>query len=233
VELQHLRSHSLQHLPDVAGARVDEKGNRSQECRGRPVQLARALERQKARARRVEDEAESVGARVRGCVQILVPRNPADLDARSHASIGSAMFPRAVFRQLPRGSVVDRFEIKDLGPNVAAARPRSRERSTSSTQPGSRAPLAYMDQRADDVAHHVVKERIRTQDEVDPLAALLERELVNCADRRLRLALRRAECGKSRARRADGAPRRSSPRRRAGHASSPRIALPAPDVPRG
>ena len=55
--------------------------------------------------------------------------------------------------------------------------------------------LADVDQRADDVAHHMVQERVRAQHEVDARAARLDLERVKRAHRRLRLALGGAERG--------------------------------------
>src|SRR5437764_574520 len=54
--------------------------------------------------------------------------------------------------------------------------------------------FADPDQQPGDVAHHVMQKRIRGRLDHHPVAAALDGELLHAPNRRLRLALRRAEC---------------------------------------
>ena len=79
---------------------------------------------------------------------------------------------------------------------VGAARSRWPASRTSFSHCASRAPVPVKIERADDVAHHVVQESAGAQREHDQVAALHDAHFVQGLDRRLGLALRRAECRK-------------------------------------
>ena len=79
---------------------------------------------------------------------------------------------------------------------VGAAASRSRPASTSASHAGCCAPGADVDQRADEVAHHVVQEGAGAQREHDHVAVPLDRHCVHLLDRRLGLAAGGAESRK-------------------------------------
>src|SRR5262245_21022151 len=129
MELQHRRLHALQHLRDLRRIRVDEQRDRLHERRQRVANLHRALGREVARALRIEDEADGIGAGFRRVDAVARARDAADLDARSHW--GSPQ----------RDSYSTFSRYRPSAPKVGAALLRSFEASSSLTHAAGCLPL--------------------------------------------------------------------------------------------
>ena len=78
---------------------------------------------------------------------------------------------------------------------VGAASVRSALSSNSAIQSAGCGAAANGDQRADDIAHHVMQEGIRGQRETQQVAAALHIHRLHATHRRTGLALGSAECG--------------------------------------
>jgi hypothetical protein len=87
MKLQQRIRHARQRAFDGGRDRVDEQQNRRDERRQRIREIRQRVGRNEARARRIADETDRIGAGFDGCRHVGHAGQAADLDARAgHAS---------------------------------------------------------------------------------------------------------------------------------------------------
>ena len=108
------------------------------------------------------------------------------------SGMASRLRRRRASPQQPR-SYSTAVRYRPSGAKVGAARLRSRLASTSASHDGGRAAIADLDQATDEVAHHVVQERVGGKLEQHQLAEALHARPTQLLYRRARLAFGSAE----------------------------------------